>query len=124
PAAATFDGNTRLFFVSEGGGIWASNLTAGGVETRLSDFVPPELLFDGSPTRPMPAGEDFGFHARTRTGDLARFAHAGGTWSFAAIPLGDDPARAIVDSPRASPDGVFWTGADGEVHRYDEDAGF
>jgi hypothetical protein len=123
PAVATFDGNTRLFFVSEGGGMWAANLTAGAVETRLSDFVPPGLRFDGSPARPVPASGGFAFHARTRDGNLARFVHDGGGWSYTAIPLDDDPARIIIDSPRGLPDGVLWTGADGEIHRHD-DAGF
>jgi hypothetical protein len=123
PAVANLDADTRLFFVSEGGGMWAANLTAGAVETRLSDFVPPGLRFDGSPARPVPASGGFAFHARTRDGNLARFVHDGGGWSYTAIPLDDDPARIIVDSPRGLPDGVLWTGADCEIHRHD-DAGF
>ncbi len=119
PAVANLDADTRLFFVSEGGGMWTSNLDDGGVQTRLSDLVPPGLLFDGSPSRPMPAGSGFGFYARTRAGDLARFDHDDSAWSYAALPLGAISGGAITDSPRAIPDGVLWTGVDGAIHRYD-----
>lgn len=119
PAVATIGGATRLYFTSEGGGLWESNLSAGGAQTRLSHFAPAGLLFDGSPSQPMPYGAGFGVFARTRAGDLAHFVNDGSAWSYAALPLSGAAGQTSTDSPRAIPDGVLWTGSDGEVHRYD-----
>ncbi|MBS0557680.1 MAG: hypothetical protein JSR27_09745 [Proteobacteria bacterium] len=81
------------------------------------------VRFAGSPGSPVAAAGGETFYVRTSTGDLGQFVYdtASSSWDYAqALDLGSGgAAQSMLDSPLDTPDGVYWTGQDGQTRFYD-----
>ncbi len=76
--------------------------------------------FAGSPGAPIALDDGVSLYMRTDDNDLARIVSNG---SLRYMTLGLNPGdsgapQGLVDSPLDTPDGVYWTGQDGQIRFY------
>lgn len=119
PAAASYSGEQRSYVLGEDNGIWEFS----GDDGRWEPIDSGATSFAGSPGRPFPIAGGNTFYARTSDENLGQFVYdaTGGSWNYnPALDLGSGYApESMVDSPLDTPDGVYWTGQDGQVRFYD-----
>lgn len=116
PSASTRQGVTRVFSIGTDGALQAA-LSSDGAAWQW-DLVDVGIRFTGRPSHLMP-DPAFNLFARSFDDGLVHLTYADG-WTATPLNLLDAGAK-VIDAPVAVDDGsVYWTGADGQVWRYDE----
>lgn len=116
PSASTRQGVTRVFSIDMDGSLNAA-LSTDGELWQWGMVDAGGLQFAGR-TSYLLMDSAFNLFARSTGNDVVRLTYADG-WTASPLNLLDAGAKA-VDAPVANGDGgVYWTGADGQVWRYD-----
>jgi hypothetical protein len=118
PAAENVGGGQRTYVLGEDSGIWEFSDDDGQWEPIDSGTA----SFAGSPGKVFAVAAGKAFYVRTSDDNLGQFVYdaTGAGWNYdQALDLGDGGApESMVDSPLDTPDGVYWTGQDGQVRFY------
>ncbi len=114
PSAGDAAGQQQVYVVGESDDLWEY------FDNQWSQIVDGPVLA-GSPGAAIMVGDGVGLNVRTSDNDLVQAVY-NGTWSYAALGLNPDNAgtpQSVIDSPLDTPDGVYWTGLDGQIRFYD-----
>ncbi len=119
PVADNVAGGQRTYVLGEDNGIWEFSDDAG----QWGPIGSGTESFAGSPGKLFPVTGGKAFYVRTSDDNLGQFVYdtTGAGWNYyPALDLGSGHApESMVDSPLDTPDGVYWTGQDGQVRFYD-----
>jgi pimeloyl-ACP methyl ester carboxylesterase len=119
PVADNVAGGQRAYVLGEDNGIWEFSDDVGQWEPIGSGTE----SFAGSPGKSFPVAGGKAFYVRTSDDNLGQFVYdtTGAGWNYyPALDLGSgDAPESMVDSPLDTPDGVYWTGRDGQIRFYD-----
>ncbi len=124
PSAAYFAGKQRAYVLGYGNAISEYASPDGGPTGGQWTVLPSNgVQFAGSPGQPFSVAGQEAFYVRTNNDNLGRFVYdaTSVSWDYyQALDLGSGEAPdSMVDSPLDTPDGVYWTGLDGQIRFYD-----
>lgn len=125
PTVANFAGAQRAYVLDIGNTISEYASPDGGPSGGQWTVLPSNgVLFGGSPGQPFSiAGVGEEFYVRTSDSNMGRFVYdeASTSWNYdQPLDLGSgETPESMIDSPLDTPDGVYWTGQDGQIRFYD-----
>jgi len=117
PSSGSFAGEQQAYVLGQGGGLSKYSTEA----DQWQSIVAASPSFVGSPGTPVAAVDGPGLYMRTSDNDLAWIVY-NDSWGYTTLGLNPQDSSApqsVVDSPLDTPDGVYWTGQDGQIRFYD-----